>query len=171
MCECYLLGKTNKINEENINEKKYEVVWKIKEKTLNLNSYESIEEQHPIFKDGKCINSIIVDNIYEMYDVAREDSKQMSMELFKKIAKDENYPPPSHIKTITDLKRAIDMRKVKLSERLTDLTIIEKTINHQKKFLRLYMQKFQKNVLKHKKQLMKQKNVYQKVLLLQMKLI
>jgi hypothetical protein len=34
-----------------------------------------------------------------------------------------------------------------------------KTINHQKKFLRLYMQKFQKNVLKHKKQLMKQKNV------------
>ena len=135
-CSCYLLGDVYINTEEGTILKKYEVVCSINDKDLTLNSYENLESQKPTFKDGKCNNSIIVDDIYEMYDIAKEASVQMNLDLFEKIAKEENYPPPSHLKTIVDLKRAIDIRKAKLSERLTELVIVEKTLNPQNRTYR-----------------------------------
>lgn len=135
-CGCYLLKELLINKEDGTSIKKYEVVCDIKEKDLTLNSYETIESQIPTFEAGKCNNSIIVDEIYEMYDIAKEASEKMNMELFEKMAKEENYPPPSHLKTIVDLKRAIDIRKSKLSERLTELIIVEKSLNHQNRTYR-----------------------------------
>lgn len=131
-CKSYLINEQKIDNEGDISNQ-YEVVHSINEKELNINSFDLLQQQVPLFENGVCINSNIVDNIYDTLDVAQEKGEEQSMLLFKKIAKDKFIPAPSYIRDLHDLKRAIETEISRLSDRLNDLNIIEKKINGQTK--------------------------------------
>ena len=111
-------------------ERKFEVVYTKKLDDLNINNYENLESQFPQFVEGKCTNSVLVDNVYDMFDIAKEAGEEESLKLFKSIAKEECHPIPSFVKDFHDLKRLEESKIAKLSDRLVELNIIERSINN-----------------------------------------
>ena len=114
--------------------KRYEVVPVKNVDGLNIENYTELISQTPQFEDGRCVNSIVVDEIYQMYDEAQEGSKARSLKVFEKKAKEESY---AHIDLVKDLYAYKKMTDEKLSiirsDRELNLSEIEKSINNQKK--------------------------------------
>lgn len=114
--------------------KRYEVVPIKKVDKLNIENYTELDSQVPLFEEGRCTNSIVVDEIFQTYDEAQEGSKARSLKVFEKKAKEDSY---QHIDLVRDLYAYKKMTDEKLafirSEREINLSEIEKSINNQKK--------------------------------------
>lgn len=114
--------------------RKYEVV-PVKDVTkLNIENYTELLSQIPQFEDGRCVNSIVVDEIYQMYDEAQEGSKARSLKVFEKKAKEESYARIDLVKDLYAYKKMTDEKlSIIRNEREINLSEIEKSINNQKK--------------------------------------
>lgn len=114
--------------------KSFEVVPVKNIEALNIENYVALDSQVPEFDEGRCVNSIEVESIYQIYDEAQEAAKEKSLKVFEKCAKEKSY---SKIDTVRDLyayKRITDETLAMIkNEREITLSEIEKGINHQKK--------------------------------------
>lgn len=136
-CKSYLIKENVKINDDGTSDKEYEIVYSKVIDNLNVNNYENIENQKPLFENGLCTNSVIINEIYTMFDVAKESSEIKSRNLFEQIAKNKLINPSNYstIRDLYSLKRAIESEKSNLESRIIDLNIIEKSINGQIKII------------------------------------
>lgn len=131
----YLINENTIINNDGTSYKQYEIVYAKNVENLNINTYDRLKNQEPIFNGEKCMNSIITNEVYTMFDIAKEEAVDKSKKLFEELAKDKLIHPSNYgrIRDLHSLKRAIDEEKANLESRFIELNIIEKYLNGQSK--------------------------------------
>lgn len=118
------------INEKEANgSKKYEVVYFKDIKDLTITNFENLEEQEPVFDGDKCVNLEEVDEIYQVFDDAKEAADKKSKEVFEKEAVAVSYNSVANNADLYAFRKIYDEVKASIiNERTSVLNNIESTV-------------------------------------------
>lgn len=112
----------------------YEIVYTKKVDEIDINNFDELETQEPIINGEACINSVVVDELYLIYDVASKMAQKKSYDDCIKSAKEECYPLIGKVRDLYEYKKIVDTKTDFLVKTRSEvLSVIEKGVNTQRK--------------------------------------